>query len=679
MVRRAPSEPPEIPGFTFLQLLGSGGFADVFLYEQKLPRRRVAIKVLLPDRIHASAAQFTAEANVMAMLSTHPAIVAVHQAGVADDGRPYLVMEYCPRPNLQVRYRRERFTVEEALHTGIPVAAAVETAHRANVLHRDIKPANILVTEYNRPALTDFGIASSSIDVSESQGVSVPWSPPEAFREPPRSDQRSDVYQLGATVYTLLAGRSPFEIPGGENGTNSLIDRIDSLPLPPLGRRDVPRTLEYVLERAMSKNPADRFPTALAFARALQKVQAELGHQVTQIDILDDSDDVEAQADDLDSGTTRIRRLHGDTTVAPAGPTVPAPPMLAEPFEVPKGATTVDHGAFAPRTDTGPDSFAPPSGFLDDTVADTSPRPAEDADDTVVRSDATPEHGKPAPEQTVARGAAEPVEDETVLREAATSSDAEDATVLREASTSSEADDETVLRDRGVSDPVDDETSVRASADPVRDETIAREAAPADPVQDETIARGRRDAAPVDYRFDSRVEIRRGTVPKSDTSTFRVASRRLEPDSEPLAITRTSMAVIEQERRSRRRLVFGWIIAGIAVLAGLIAVAVYLVTVQQQEPEPGERSNRSVPAVTGLSGSTTAEEATFRWENPDPEAGDVYRWGVYADDRVTSLESSTADPTVTFEKQDGEQTCIEVLIERTDGARSATEVACVDN
>lgn len=652
MARRAPSEPPEIPGFTFLQLLGSGGFADVFLYEQKLPRRRVAIKVLLPDRIHASAAQFTAEANVMAMLSTHPAIVAVYQAGVADDGRPYLVMEYCPRPNLQVRYRRERFTVEEALHTGIPVAAAVETAHRADVLHRDIKPANILVTEYNRPALTDFGIASSSIDVSESQGVSVPWSPPEAFREPPRSDQRSDVYQLGATVYTLLAGRSPFEIPGGENGTNSLIDRIDSLPLPPLGRRDVPRTLEYVLERAMSKNPADRFPTALAFARALQKVQAELGHQVTQIDILDDSDDDEAAMDDLDSGTTRIRRLHGDTTVAPAGPTVPAPPMLAEPFELPKSDAAVDHGAFAPRTDTGTESFAPPSGFLDDeTVADTAPRPVESADDTVMRVDAAPVPGVPSPDETVAHGTADPVDDETALRESVTAGDAEEETVLRE----------------------------RAAAGSIDDETTVRENAAANPVHDETMVHGRRDAAPVDYRFDSRVEIRRGTVPKSDTSTFRVASRRLEPDSEPLAITRTSMAVIEQERRSRRRLVLGWIIAGIAVLAGLIAVAVYLVTTQQQEPEPGERSNRNVSAVTGLSGSTTAEEATFRWENPDPEAGDVYRWGVYADDRVTSLESSTADPTVTFEKQDGEQTCIEVLIERTDGARSATEVACVDN
>ncbi|MGO3253896.1 MAG: serine/threonine protein kinase, partial [Microbacterium gubbeenense] len=89
--------------------------------------------------------------------------------------------------------------------------------------------------------------------------------------------------------------------------------------------------------------------------------------------------------------------------------------------------------------------------------------------------------------------------------------------------------------------------------------------------------------------------------------------------------------------------------------------------------------DRSVPAVSGLSGSTTADEATFRWENPDPEIGDVYRWGIYDEERVTSLESSTGDQTVTFEKQDGEQTCIEVLIERTDGARSATEVACVDN
>ena len=161
--KRPPAPPPELPGFTYLELLGSGGFADVYLYEQQLPRRKVAVKVLLPDRMAGgSVEQFTAEANTMAMLSTHPAIVTIYQAGLAEDQRPYLVMENCPRPNLQVRYRAAAFSVAEALRVGIQVAAAVETAHRAGILHRDIKPANILVTEYNRPALTDFGIATTT-------------------------------------------------------------------------------------------------------------------------------------------------------------------------------------------------------------------------------------------------------------------------------------------------------------------------------------------------------------------------------------------------------------------------------------------------------------------------------------------------------------------------------------
>ena len=257
--KRAPMAPPDLPGFTFVEVLGSGGFADVYLYEQQLPKRRVAVKVLLTERMSSgSVEEFTAEANVMAMLSTHPAIVTIYQAGVARDGRPYLVMEYCPRPNLQVRYRREPFGVAESLRVGVQVAAAVETAHRAGVLHRDIKPANILVTEYNRPALTDFGIASTSTVAAESAGLSIPWSPPESFADVPRSDPRSDVYALGATVYTLLAARSPFELPGQRNTAADLIQRIETAPLSPLGRADVPPSLEQVLARAMAKNPADR-------------------------------------------------------------------------------------------------------------------------------------------------------------------------------------------------------------------------------------------------------------------------------------------------------------------------------------------------------------------------------------------------------------------------------------
>lgn len=325
---RTPSPPPELPGFTYVQPLGTGGFADVFLYEQQMPRRRVAVKVLIAERITSGAAQeFTDEANVMAMLSTHPAIVTIYQAGVAGDGRPYLVMEYCPRPNLQVRARKEPFSVAEALRVGIQVAGAVETAHRAGVLHRDIKPANILVTEYNRPALTDFGIASTTGAVTEAAGMSIPWSPPESFTDPPRSGPRTDVYALGATVYTLLAGRSPFERPGERNTSADLIERIERMALPPLNRPDSPASLQTVLDRAMAKNADNRYPSAVAFARALQKVQIELAHSVTPIDIVDEHPPADEVDDDGD-GLTRVREV---VSIDPTSHTATRPSAVTEP------------------------------------------------------------------------------------------------------------------------------------------------------------------------------------------------------------------------------------------------------------------------------------------------------------------------------------------------------------
>ncbi|WP_119695833.1 serine/threonine-protein kinase [Microbacterium halotolerans] len=307
MTKRPPAAPPQLPGFEYIRLLGSGGFADVFLYEQQMPKRRVAVKVLLPDRLESAGQQFAGEANVMAMLSNHPAIVTILQAGMSADQRPYIVMEHCPRPNLQLRYRRAPFSVAETLRTAIPVIAAVETAHRMGVLHRDIKPANVLVTEYNRPALTDFGIASNAGSAEAAAGMSIPWSPPESFAVPPRNGPETDVYQLGATVYTLLAGRAPFEIPGQRNSSAELIDRAERMPVRRIDRPDVPPSLEAALARAMAKRPEDRFPTAVAFARALQKVQIELEHSVTPIDILDDAPTEEL--DDENDGLTRVRAV----------------------------------------------------------------------------------------------------------------------------------------------------------------------------------------------------------------------------------------------------------------------------------------------------------------------------------------------------------------------------------
>lgn len=375
---RPPSTPPELPGFRYVEPLGTGGFADVFLYEQQMPRREVAVKVLLADRISSGAAQeFADEANVMAMLSTHPAIVTIYQAGVAGDGRPYLVMEYCPRPNLQQRARKETFSVAEALRVGIQVAGAVETAHRAGVLHRDIKPANILVTAYNRPALTDFGIASTTGATGEAAGMSIPWSPPESFAEPPQSGPRTDVWALGATLYTLLAGRSPFERPGERNSSADLIERIENAALTSTARPDVPESLERVLDRAMAKRPDDRYPSAVAFARALQKVQIELSHSVTPIDIVDDHPPAEDLDDDGD-GLTRVREI---VSIDPdAGFTRPSATTQR------KGGPAV--AADVPRFDAPPVTAAGDTGAVDDATQMRAPAtqtPATDDERTLLR------------------------------------------------------------------------------------------------------------------------------------------------------------------------------------------------------------------------------------------------------------------------------------------------------
>ncbi len=297
MASRTPSTPPALPGYRPVRVLGTGGFADVFLYEQELPRRQVAVKVLLASELTPGArAAFTTEANLMAALSTHPYIVTIHDAGLAPDGRPFLVMEYCSRPGLAERYKAQPLSVPDAVRTGIRLASAVATAHGAGILHRDVKPGNVLTNDYGWPALTDFGIASTlgasgapptedGADADASIGLSVPWSPPEMFDDVPEPDVRSDVFSLAATVHTVLAGRSPFEVRGGPNGAVELMDRIERGDLTPLERPDVPRSLIAALERGMAPRREDRQPSAAEFARALQAVELELGYAPTEIEV----------------------------------------------------------------------------------------------------------------------------------------------------------------------------------------------------------------------------------------------------------------------------------------------------------------------------------------------------------------------------------------------------------
>lgn len=307
MAGRLPAIAPVLPGFTYVRPLGTGGFADVFLFEQDMPRRAVAVKVMLDDVVDEQVLRmFNAEADVMARLSAHPSILTVFQASVSSDGRPFIVMEHCPG-SFAARYRREVIPLAEVLQTGVKIASALETVHRAGLLHRDVKPSNILITSFGVPVLSDFGIATS-VRVREDEvfAMSVPWSAPEVIEEKVTGTIASEVWALGATIYTLVAGRSPFErAGGGQNSREQLRSRIRRASYTPTGRADAPSSLEAVLRKAMARAPEDRQESAAELAYELQLVQQELQLAHTPLEIA--AEEWAAAGHTIDFGDDRLR------------------------------------------------------------------------------------------------------------------------------------------------------------------------------------------------------------------------------------------------------------------------------------------------------------------------------------------------------------------------------------
>lgn len=290
MPRRPQSTPPVLPGYAYLRPLGSGGFADVFLYEQDMPRRVVAVKVLSVDAINPEARrQFVAEADVMARLSAHPSILTIFEASISADGRPYLATEYCPE-SFGDRYKQAPLPLGVVLDAGVRMAAALETAHRSGVLHRDIKPSNILVTTLGQPVLADFGIAAALnpyADDDQVVAMSVPWSSPEVISEVSTGSVATEVWSLGATLYTLLAGRSPFADADREKNTRELMRaRVVKARYTPIGRPDVPQAVEELLARTMSKDPAKRPASMLVLAEELRRLQSQLGQMPSPLEII---------------------------------------------------------------------------------------------------------------------------------------------------------------------------------------------------------------------------------------------------------------------------------------------------------------------------------------------------------------------------------------------------------
>jgi hypothetical protein len=192
----------------------------------------------------------------------------------------------------------------------------------------------------------------------QSVGMSVPWSPPEMFEDDPEPDPRSDVFSLAATIYTILAGQSPFEVKGRPNGTLDLIGRIERGAITPMSRDDVPRSLTAVLHKGMATDRTERFASAVDFARALQRIELELGYAPTSIEVpnlLVDAPDRDSAHDVADE--TRARGAVSidaqPVEVRPAAPSIPPAESDADPTQL-RGATRIDaQPPIAPPTNAG--------------------------------------------------------------------------------------------------------------------------------------------------------------------------------------------------------------------------------------------------------------------------------------------------------------------------------------
>ncbi len=259
------------------ELIGGGGMADVYKAQDKLLDRAVAVKIL--HQQYANDAEFVEkfrrEATAAAKLA-HPNIVNIYDVG-EDGGSQYIVMEYVSGPTLkEVIQQKGCLEPIEAVRIAKEIASALESAHRNNLVHCDIKPHNILVMPDGHIKVTDFGIAravsASTMTYSGSVMGSVHYFSPEQAKGTVITT-KSDVYSLGVVLYEMLTGQLPFN---GETSVSIALKHLQEEPVPIRQiNPSIPPVLEAIVQKAMSKDPADR-PNSTELYADLNQAKAML-------------------------------------------------------------------------------------------------------------------------------------------------------------------------------------------------------------------------------------------------------------------------------------------------------------------------------------------------------------------------------------------------------------------
>ena len=265
--------------YTIERLLGQGGMATVHLAEERKHKRKVAIKVLKQEfAASVGAERFLREIGIAARLS-HPHIVPLIDSGESD-GSLYYVSPYLPGGSLRDRLNRDRkLTIDDALRIANEVGAGLDYEHRNGFVHRDVKPENILFAD-DHALLADFGIAhiaSSTVDEPITIGGFALGTP--EYMSPEQASGETDigvpgdVYGLACVFYEMVAGEPPFK---GATSRATMAKQVTER-APPLRilRPDAPAGFERVLEKALAKDPIQRFPSIVDFCEALTRAHLE--------------------------------------------------------------------------------------------------------------------------------------------------------------------------------------------------------------------------------------------------------------------------------------------------------------------------------------------------------------------------------------------------------------------
>jgi serine/threonine protein kinase len=267
----------QIGRYRILHRLGSGGSSRVYLAEDCVLRRKVALKILRRREDDARQVRhFDREARCASALN-HPNIVTVFDVG-SEDELHYIATEYIDGETLRERLARGPMTIAEVLDVGVAVAAALSIAHEAWIVHRDIKPENIMLRRDGVVKVLDFGVAALSGDGDRTDPLrggslvgTLHYLSPEQVRGEAIIDTRSDIYSLGVVQYEMLASRPPFTGATAMDVLAAIVEQ-DPRPLPAL----VPEPLRELVMRALRKNLYERPQTAAEVHELLGGIRLDL-------------------------------------------------------------------------------------------------------------------------------------------------------------------------------------------------------------------------------------------------------------------------------------------------------------------------------------------------------------------------------------------------------------------